>query len=240
MPADVERVEQVLARARDVAVELVRQGRLEEATRLTLDAVREAMAPLAASVAQLTEDVADLRESVAKLTEDVNYLVEDSRRLHEEVERLAKSVSELRESVADLKEMVVKHEGGIRELRGLLVERSAADSLEAWFSRRAPEYKVIRCFRTGADVLIEGRGLLAAVEITTVPYLEAVDRVKRGVGAVKEAWGREPDLLVVWSDSGVVPPEVAEYAAERGVEVVKGHRRLRELLDRAAEAGKAA
>ena len=54
MPDNAKRVEQALARARDVAVELVRQGRLEEAVRLTLDAVREAMAPLAASVAQLT------------------------------------------------------------------------------------------------------------------------------------------------------------------------------------------
>ena len=128
MPGGVKRVERALARAGDVAVELVRQGRLEEATRLTLDAVREAMAPLAASVAQLTEDVADLRESVAKLTEDVNYLMEDGRRLHEEVERLARSVSELRESVADLKEMVVKHEGGIRE-------NNMLDELEREFER---------------------------------------------------------------------------------------------------------
>ncbi|RLI39869.1 hypothetical protein DRO60_00060 [Candidatus Bathyarchaeota archaeon] len=140
----------------------------------------------------------------------------------------------------DLKETGGKHEGGIRELRSLLVERSVADSLEVWFSRRAPEYKVVRWLRTGADVLIEGHGILAAVEITTVPYLEAVDRVKRGVGAIKEAWGREPDWLVVWSDSGVVPPEVAEYAAERGVEVVKGARQLKELLDSTAKAGKAA
>ena len=144
------------------------------------------------------------------------------------------------DEIRTIKEAIRAIEEGIRELRGLLVERGVADSLEAWFSRRAPEYEVVRWFRTGADVLIEGRGLLAAVEITTVPYLEAVDRVKRGVGAIKEAWGREPDLLVIWSNSGVVPPEVAEYAAERGVEVVKGHRQLRELLDRAAEAGKAA
>ena len=250
MPADAERVGQALTRARDVVVELVRQGKLEEAAKLTLDAIREALAPLAVSVAELTEDVANLRESVAelmgdvadlregvsKLTENVNFLVEDTRRLHEEVGRLVRSVSELRESVADLKEMVVRHEGRIKGLRGLLVERNVADSLESWLSRKAPEYRVIKWFRTGADVLIEGRGLLAAVEKTTVPYLEAVDRLKRGVGAIKEAWGREPDLLVIWSDSGVVPPEVAEFAAERGVHIVRGHRQLKELLDRVAKA----
>ena len=59
------------------------------------------------------------------------------------------------------------------------------------------------------------------------------------MGAIKEAWGREPDLLVIWFNSDMVPPEVAEYAAERGVEVVKAHRQPKELLDRAAEAGKA-
>ncbi len=88
----------------------------------------------------------------------------------------------------------------------------------------------------GADVLIEGKGILAAVEITTVPYREAVDKVKNSIGAIKEAWGREPDVLIIWSESGMVPPEVADYAAKRGVEVVKGERGLKRLLGSVAGA----
>jgi len=42
-------------------------------------------------------------------------------------------------------------------------------------------------------------------------------------------------LGVVWSESGVVPEDVAKYAAERGVRIVRGPRELRELLDRLAE-----
>ena len=40
-------------------------------------------------------------------------------------------------------------------------------------------------------------------------------------------------MLIIWSESGVVPPEVADYAAKRGVEMVKGERELKRLLDEA-------
>ena len=172
----------------------------------------------------LVESVRDLRESVGRLAESVDKLTED--------------VTKLGESVADLRDIVARHEGAIRELRGWRTERDVADRLEAWFKRKAPEYEIIKWFKMGADVLIEGKGILVAVEITTVPYREAVDRVKNGVGAVKNAWGREPDVLVIWSESGVVPEEVAEHAAERGVRVVRGVRELRALLDEVAKAKK--
>jgi len=163
-------------------------------------------------------------------------LVESVGRLAESVDKLTEDVAKLGESVADLRDIVARHEGAIRELRGWRTERDVADRLEAWFKRKAPEYEVIKWFKMGADVLIEGRGVLAAVEITTVPYREAVDRVKNGIGAIKEAWGREPDVLVIWSESGVVPEDVAKYAAEREVSIARGPRELRALLDEVAEA----
>ena len=215
MPVETERLREALAQAEAVAVEAARQGKLDYALRTVFGMLREALAPL-------VESVRELRESVDKLTMDVG--------------ELTKNVDKLAESVADLRDVVARHDGAIRELRGWRTERDVADRLEAWLGRKAPEYRVIRWLKMGADVLIEGKGILAAVEITTVPYREAVDKVKNAIGAIKEAWGREPDVLIIWSESGVVPPEVADYAAKRGVEVVKGERELKRLLNSAARA----
>ena len=119
-------------------------------------------------------------------------------------------------------------------IRGWITVERVTIRFEAWFRAKAPEYEVLRWFKAGVDLLIEGKGILAAVKITDVPYREAVDKVKNAIGVIKEAWGREPDVLIVWSESGVVPEEVADYAAKRGVKVVKGELELKKLLDEVA------
>ena len=81
--------------------------------------------------------------------------------------------------------------------------------------------------------MIEGCGVLAAVDVVVKPG--DVDQLKKGMGAIKTRWGRKPDLLVIYSQSGVVPKDVARYAAERGVRIVRRPGELRELLDRLAE-----
>ena len=210
MPLEVKRLEEAVAQAGAVAVKAARQGRFDVALETVFGVLREVLAPLVESVKELRENIDRLTRNVDKLTADVG--------------ELTKNVDKLAESVA-------RHEGAIRELRGWRTERDVADRLEAWFMRKAPEYEIIRWFKIGADLLIEGKGILAAVEITTVPYKEAVDKVKGGVGAIKEAWGREPDLLIIWSESGVIPKGVAEYAAKRGVRIIRGLRELKRLLD---------
>ena len=199
--------------------------------------------------ADVERALAQAREAVVEMVrrgrlEEAIGLVLDS--LREALTPLVKSVVELRESVASLErslreevELRRRLRGRVNELVGWKTEFGVALGLAKWFSKKAPEYEVMEWFRTGADVLIEGRGVLAAVEITRVPHVEDVNQLKNGVGAIKDAWGREPDVLVIWSDSGVVPEEVAEYAAKRGVRVVRGHRELKRLLDEVAEAGKA-
>jgi len=161
---------------------------------------------------------------------------EDMDRLTREIDRLTADVRKLGEKVASLKEAATEDGEAARELRDWITVERVTIRFEAWFRAKAPEYEVIRWFKAGVDLLIEGKGILAAVEITDVPYLEAVDKIKSGTGAVEEAWGREPDVLIIWSESGVAPPEVAEYAAKRGVEVVKGERELKRLLDSVAGA----
>jgi len=46
--------------------------------------------------------------------------------------------------------------------------------------------------------------------------------------------GREPDLLIIWSESGVIPEGVAEYATKRDVRIIGGLRELKKLLDEVA------
>jgi len=215
----VSGVRRALKEARETISMMVERGEYGAAIEALAATVDKAFSRLGEA---LVETMRGLHESVGRLAESVNKLTE--------------GVAELRESVADLRDIVARHEGAIRELRGWRTERDVADRLEAWFRRRAPEYEVIRWFKMGADVLVEGKGILAAVEITTVPYREAVDRIKNGVGAIKNAWGREPDVLIIWPESGVVPEEVAEYAAEKGVRVVRSVRELRVLLDEVARA----
>jgi len=159
---------------------------------------------------------------------------EDMDRLAKNVDKLTADVRKLGEKVARLREAATGDGEAARELRDWVTVERVTIRFEAWFRAKAPEYEVLRWSKAGVDLLIEGKGILAAVKITDVPYLEAVDKIKDGAGAVEEAWGREPDVLIVWSESGVVPEEVADYAAKRGVKVVKGEWELKRLLDEVA------
>ena len=74
---------------------------------------------------------------------------------------------------------------------------------------------------------------MAAVDITAVPKEEDVWQLKRGIGAVKAAWERTPDVLIIYSHSGVVPEDVAELAAQVGVEIARAPGELKAILDKA-------
>jgi len=235
LPIDVEEavsgVRRALKEARRTIAMMVERGDYEAAIEALTATVDKAFSRLGEA---LVLSVRGLRENIDRLAESIADLRDVVARHDEAIGELTKNVAELTEDVRELTRNVARHEGAVREFRGWRAERNVADSLEAWLRRRAPEYEVIRWFKTGVDVLIEGKGVFAAVEITTVPYKEAVDKVKNAIGVIKEAWGREPDVLIIWSESGVVPPEVAEYAAEKGVEVVKGEWELKRLLDEVA------
>ena len=263
MPAEAA-VKKALEGAEQAVLTAVRRGDYEAAARLIMTTMREAFSLMLRSLGELREVVSEqgkqigqladgleaLREQVSKLTEGLNILRTRIGELSEEITILAREarerISELSENVSRLTN-AIREEAKLREalekgleslradVRGFRSEWYAARRMIAWFSRNAPEYDIIEWFKTGADVLVEGRGVFAAVEITTRPHYDDIEQLKVGVGAVKNAWGRKPDLLVVWSESGVVPEDVARYAAERGVRIVRGPRELRELLDRLAE-----
>ncbi len=122
----------------------------------------------------------------------------------------------------------------VGELRERLTELIVKAFLRDWFRKHAPEYEVIYWDGMGADILIEGRGALAAIDIAITPKEEDVEQLKAGAGAIAEKWGKRPDLLAVYSQSGVMPSKVVELAEKRGIFVLRSPRRLKELLDELA------
>ncbi len=148
----------------------------------------------------------------------------------------ARAIRELREALEAERDLRQRLEGRVGRIEGYVAERRAYDTISTWFKRNAPEYDVMPWFATGADVLISGRGVLASVEIAVIPKEEDVRQLKNGVGAIKNEWGRTPDVLIIYSQSGVVPTEVADLAVRLGVRVVRGPRELKSILDEIAGA----
>ena len=144
-------------------------------------------------------------------------------------------VAENAKRIAELTEDVRRLLGETARLRGRDVEYRVGLMLKDWFRRHAPDYEVFMWSGAGGDVIIEGRGVLAAVDIAITPKLEDVRRLKDGVGAVKSAWGRKPDILIIYSQSGLIPVEVAEQAHKMGVRIVKGPVEVKKLMDELAK-----
>ena len=110
-------------------------------------------------------------------------------------------------------------------------EHGIRTMLVKWFKEKAPGYKVIPWFSLGTDLLIEGRGLLVGVEITLIPREEDVEALVKAVDLIKEAWEKEPSALVIYVRSGIVPPEVASLASEKGIKIIRSPEELKQLLD---------
>ena len=129
MPESVEHVERALTKAEEVAVEMVRQGRLDCAMKMVFGAIREALAPLVETVNKLTADVGWLRDGMEELTSNINELRRRVGELTVNVSNLAASVRELRDSVSELRERTSDLEKSIRELgkRTAELERGARE-----------------------------------------------------------------------------------------------------------------
>jgi len=116
------------------------------------------------------------------------------------------------ENIANPTENVNKILKETERLRGRDVELRTVLMLREWFRRHAPEYEVFMWDGTGADLLVEGKGVLASIEITIKPKAEDIREIKSGIGAIMDDWGRKPDLLIVYSRFGIIPKKVAEIA----------------------------
>ena len=237
-------VEEALKMAGRAVAELMGQGRFVEAAEVLFE---KALAPLFELVRKNAEQIAEADARLSARIEELDAklsakIEETNARLSARIEELSTRIEEvdarLGTRIEQLSEAVSRLVGETGRLKGWEVEIKVARMLVDWFKRRAPEYDVIWWAGPGADLLIRREGLMAAVDITAVPKEEDVWQLKRGVGAVKAAWERAPDVLIVYSHSGVVPEDVAELAARLGVEIARAPGELKAILDEAGPDGR--
>ena len=232
MSVDVEEAlasaKRALKEARETISLMVERGDYGAAIEALATTVDKAFSRLGEA---LVKSVKDLHESVSRLAESVMEQRENVDRLTKNVDKLTVDVRELRRSL-ELEAHIRRSEVG--GLRGEVVELRVIRGLADWFRKHAPEYEVYDWpMRRGPDLIVEGKGILAAVEATVRPKAEDVEQLIAGAGVVKLEWGRKPDLLVIYSYSGEVPEDVAEYATGKDVKIVRGPRELKKLLDEA-------
>jgi len=229
---DVEEALKVAGRA---VAELMEEGRFVEAAEVLFE---KALAPLFELVRKNAEQMAEMDARLSAKIEELSAKIEETNaRLSARMEELSTKIEEVDARLAarmeQLSDAVSRLVGETGRLKGWEVEIKVARMLVDWFKRRAPEYDVIWWAGPGADLLIQREGLMAAVDITAVPKEEDVWQLKRGIGAVKAAWERTPDVLIIYSHSGVVPEDVAELAAQAGVEIARAPGELKAILDKA-------
>jgi predicted house-cleaning noncanonical NTP pyrophosphatase (MazG superfamily) len=192
------------------------EEKLKKVEDIVLDAIRKGEHEKAARIAfeeifrPLFDLIAKIEENIASLTEKVDKNTENIAKLTENVDKLL---------------------GETGRLRGRDVELRTGLMLQEWFRRHAPEYEVFIWDGAGADLLVEGKGVLASIEITIKPKAEDIRQIKSGVGAVMDDWGRKPDLLIVYSRSGVIPKKVAEIAEKMGVKLARRPADIKRMLD---------
>jgi len=145
------------------------EEKLKKVEDIVLDAIRKGEHEKATRIAfeeifrPLFDLIAKIEENIASLTEKVDKNTENIAKLTENVDKLL---------------------GETGRLRGRDVELRTGLMLQEWFRRHAPEYEVFIWDGAGADLLVEGKGVLASIEITIKPKAEDIRQVKSGVGAV--------------------------------------------------------
>jgi hypothetical protein len=214
-------MEEALKKAEDVVLEAIRRGKYEEAGRIVF---RDVFKPLLDLIFHIEREVDRNTENIARLTEKVDKNTENIAKLTEKVDKNTENIDKLTENVKKLL-------GETGRLRGRDVEFRTGLMFQGWFRKNAPDYEVFIWDGTGADILIEGRGILASIDIAIKPKIEDVRQLKNGIGVIEENWGRKPDLLIIYSRSGIIPKRVAGFADRMGVKIVRKPAEIRKILD---------
>jgi seryl-tRNA synthetase len=214
-------MEEALKKAEDVVLEAIRRGKYEEAGKIVF---RDVFKPLLDLIFHIEKEVDRNTENIARLTEKVDKNTENIAKLTEKVDKNTENIDKLTENVKKLL-------GETGRLRGRDVEFRTGLMLQGWFRKNAPDYEVFIWDGTEADILIEGRGILASIDIAIKPKIEDVRQLKNGIGVIEENWGKKPDLLIIYSRSGIIPRKVADLADRMGVKIVRKPAEIRKILD---------
>ena len=229
-----------LKKLKTVVIESLRKGEYKEVADIIVDTILkpilETLKQLAILQAENSKQIAAIASCQRENAEQIAKLVEWQQQTAGRLDRIEKQQRENAEQIAEISREISSLIGEVRRIDGMVTEFRVGSMIRSWFREQAPEYTVALWEGLGADLVISGRGVLAPVDIAVKPKFEDVEQLKRGIGAVMDAYGRRPDLLVIYSASGEMPPDVVEYARRRGVHVVRGMWRLKQLLDRVAEA----
>ena len=185
---------------------------------------RDVFKPLLDLIFHIEREVDRNTENIARLTEKVDKNTENIAKLMEKVDKNTENIDKLTENVKKLL-------GETGRLRGRDVKFRTGLMFQGWFKKNAPDYEVFIWDGTGADILIEGRCILASIDIAIKPKIEDVRQLKNGIGVIEDNWGRKPDLLIIYSRSGIIPKRVADFADMMGVKIVRKPAEIRKILD---------
>ena len=215
-------------------------SRLGEALVLSVRGLRENIDRLAGKVDKLAESIADLRDVAARHDEAIGELTKN-------VAELTEDVRELRESVADLRRSLeierTQRRDEIRGLRGEMAHLSFRFTLERICAEHGLSFEPLPPDPYRVDGLIEGKRIVALVEIARTGSERDVEQLVEGARIYEREEGRRPDALVLYIYARRPSEEFVRLCEEHGIIVDSSPRRIaRKLaeLDRRLAEGKAA
>ena len=222
MTANVEHLERSLVEVREVVLEMVRHGRLEDAAKLALDGLREALVPLAKSVAELTADVCELKSRIEELTDGLRELRESTAELERGVRGLCWS---LKKEV----ELRRKLESDVRRLRGDVTRMKLGDNLAYWCGKHGLDFERLPREPFRVDGVITGKRIVALVEIATTGDEADVEQLLEGARVDERERGERPNALVLYI--GVRPSrELIDECEKHGILLENSPRRIARRL----------
>ncbi len=200
----------------------------------------------------LRQDVNELKaestkvwKTIEELTEKIKELADAQRRTEERLESLAKRVDALAEAQRRTEERLnklVKVQvemgkqlnylmGEFANMRGELIETKVAMDINSYLTRRG--YDVFHHFPElpQVDVIVERNDFLAIIEICKKCDMRDLEQVLKGAEILEKTENRRPDLLIIYSYTGLIDEKTKKESEKHGVIIETSTRRLVKIID---------
>ncbi len=204
------------------------------------------------TIEELTEKIKELadaqrrtEERLESLAKRVDALAEAQRRTEERLESLAKRVDALAEAQRRTEERLnklVKVQvemgkqlnylmGEFANMRGELIETKVAMDINSYLTRRG--YDVFHHFPElpQVDVIVERNDFLAIIEICKKCDMRDLEQVLKGAEILEKTENRRPDLLIIYSYTGLIDEKTKKESEKHGVIIETSTRRLVKIID---------
>ena len=224
-------VRRALKEARETIAMMVERGDYGAAIEALAATVDKAFSRLGEA---LVLSVRGLRENIDRLAGEVDKLTEDVRELRESTASLERSVRELRESVADLRRSLEMERAQRRDeiggLRGEMAHLSFRFTLERICAEHGLSFEPLPPDPYRVDGRIEGRHIVALVEIARTGSERDVEQLVEGARIYEREEGRRPDALVLYVYARRPSEELVRLCEEHGIIVDSSPRRIARKL----------